>query len=183
MPQQGAVRVWRFTARELVAMGRSPHTGLLGTMSAKDIRAIDAALEKCGVEHLGARAFTELSGGEQKRVLIARALAQQAPIVLLDEPVAFLDIKHQLAVCELLADAVSRGEFAAATVVHDLNLAAQYCHRLLLIRAGAVVAAGTVPEVMTYQQIRATFDADVYVGENEVNRTRFFVPMKAPDRT
>lgn len=170
--------VFGFTAREVVAMGRAPHTGLLGTLSAHDREAVDAALRRCDAAHLAERPLSELSGGEQKRVLIARSLAQGAPVLLLDEPVAFLDIKHQLAVCDLLARGVAAGEFTAVAVLHDLNLAAQFCDRLLLMRAGEAVALGTVEEVMTYRRIRDTFDAEVYVGQNEVNRTRFFVPMR-----
>jgi iron complex transport system ATP-binding protein len=159
-------------------MGRAPHTGLLGTLGTRDYEAVDAALEHCDAMHLAHRPLRELSGGEQKRVLIARALAQRAPVMLLDEPVAFLDIKHQLAVCELLARGVAAREFTAVAVLHDLNLAAQYCHRLLLLREGQMIACGTVEEVMTYRRIRETFDAEVYVGQNEINGTRFFVPMR-----
>jgi iron complex transport system ATP-binding protein len=187
VPQQEP-SVFGFTARELVAMGRAPHTGLLGTLDTRDDAAVERALKRCDAASLASRPFAELSGGEQKRVLIARALAQAAPLVLLDEPVAFLDIHHQLAICDLLASAVADGEFTAVAVLHDLNLAAQYCQRLLLLREGRVVALGSVSEVMSYRQIRETFEAEVYVGENELNHTRYFVPMRAarspsmPDR-
>jgi iron complex transport system ATP-binding protein len=172
--------IFGFTAREVVAMGRAPHTGLFGTLGAGDREVIDAALARCDAVHLAHRPLAELSGGEQKRVLIARALAQRTPVVLLDEPVAFLDIKHQLAVCELLARGVAGGEFTAVAVLHDLNLAAQFCDRLLLLADGTVAALGAVDEVMTYQRVRGVFDAEVYVGQNELNGTRFFVPMRAP---
>lgn len=176
---QSEPTIFGFSAREVVAMGRAPHTGMFGTLGESDRKAIDAAMERCDAVQFGDRPLGELSGGEQKRVLIARALAQRAPIVLLDEPVAFLDIKHQLAVCELLADGVASREFTAVAVLHDLNLAAQYCDRLLLLRDGAVVALGGVDEVMTYRRVCDTFDAEVYVGQNEINATRFFVPMRA----
>jgi iron complex transport system ATP-binding protein len=175
---QGEPSVFGFTAREVVAMGRAPHTGLLGTLGPSDDAAITRALDRCDATRFSNRPVGELSGGEQKRVLIARALAQQVPLVLLDEPVAFLDIKHQLALCDLLRRGVSDGEFTVVTVLHDLNLAAQYCDRLALLREGRLVALGTVDEVMTYQRIRDAFDAEVYVGQNEINRTRFFVPMR-----
>lgn len=167
-----------FTVWEVVAMGRAPHTGLLGTLSEKDRSVVDAALARCDAAHLSRRHFGELSGGEQKRVLVARALAQQCSVILLDEPVAHLDIKHQLDLCELLACGVASGEFTAVAVLHDLNLAAQFCDRLLLLRDGGTVALGTVEEVMTYRRVRDTFDAEVYVGQNEINGTRFFVPMR-----
>ncbi len=170
--------VFGFTAREVVAMGRAPHTGLLGTLGPTDEAAITLALDRCDATPFAGRPLEELSGGEQKRVLIARALAQRVPIVLLDEPVAHLDIKHQLALCDLLRRGVTDNEFTVVTVLHDLNLAAQYCDRLVLLREGRMVAEGSVPDVMTYRQIREAFDADVYVGQNEINGTRFFIPMR-----
>ncbi len=177
---QNEPSVFGFSAREVVAMGRAPHTGLLGTLGPSDDLAIERALERCDARQFGDRSLGELSGGEQKRVLIARALAQGVPWVLLDEPVAFLDIKHQLALCDLLRRGVSDGEFTAVTVLHDLNLAAQYCDRLVLMRDGRVLANGAVADVMTYGRIRECFDAEVYVGQNEINATRFFVPMRRP---
>lgn len=175
---QNEPAVFGFTAREVVAMGRAPHTGLFGALGPADHAAIDAALARCDAAQFARRPLGELSGGEQKRVLIARALAQRAPVVLLDEPVAFLDIRHQLEVCELLARGVAEGEFTAVAVLHDLNLAAQFCDRLLLLRGGATVALGGVDEVMTYRRIREAFEAEVYVGQNELNGTRFFIPMR-----
>ncbi len=169
------------TVRAVVAMGRAPHTGWFGVLGRRDRTAIDRALDRCDAAQFADRPYGALSGGEQKRVLVARALAQEAPVVLLDEPIAFLDIGHQLALCDLLAAGAARGEFSAVAVLHDLNLAAQYCHRLLLLRDGVPVALGTVPEVMTWQRIRDCFDADVYVGVNELNGTGFFVPMR-PNR-
>jgi iron complex transport system ATP-binding protein len=159
-------------------MGRAPHTGLLGTLGPSDDAAITRALERCDATRFAPRPIGELSGGEQKRVLIARALAQQVPVVLLDEPVAHLDIKHQLALCDLLRRGVTNGEFTVVTVLHDLNLAAQYCDRLALVRDGRLVALGPVDAVMTYQQIRDAYEADVNDWQNENNQTRFFVPMR-----
>jgi len=170
--------VFGFTAREVVAMGRAPHTGLLGTLGPSDDDAIARALDRCDATRFADRPLSELSGGEQKRVLIARALAQRVPIVLLDEPIAFLDIKHQLALCDLLRKGVSDGEFTVVTVLHDLNLAAQYCDRLALMRDGRLLTVGSIPDVMTYRRIREAFDADVYVGQNEINGTRYFIPMR-----
>ena len=170
--------VFGFTAREVVAMGRAPHTGLLGTLGPSDDDAIARALDRCDATRFADRPLSELSGGEQKRVLIARALAQRVPIVLLDEPIAFLDIKHQLALCDLLRTGVSDGEFTVVTVLHDLNLAAQYCDRLALMRDGRLLTVGSIPDVMTYRRIREAFDADVYVGQNEINGTRYFIPMR-----
>lgn len=169
-----------FSVREIVSMGRAPHLGLLGTSGDVDRDIVNRALADCDATSLSERFVHELSGGEFKRVTIARALAQRASVVLLDEPVAHLDIGHQLSVCDLLRNRVSAGEFSAVAVLHDLNLAAQYCDRVLLLRDGETVALGSVDDVLSYRRIRDTFGADVYVGQNEINGTRYFVPMRSP---
>ena len=171
--------IFGFSARDVVAMGRAPHTGLLGTLSANDHAVVDAALARCDATEFAARPMSELSGGEQKRVLIARALAQGATLLLLDEPVAFLDVKHQLAVCELLAHGVRAREFTAIAVLHDLNLAARFCDRLMLMRDGRCLAIGPVDEVMTEARLREAFDVDVFIGKNTADNTRFFIPTRA----
>lgn len=177
VPQRDEV-AFAYTAWELVLMGRAPHLGFFGLETAEDASIAAEALRACEAWELRGRAFTTLSGGEQKRVVIARALAQRTPILVLDEPTAFLDIHHQVAVLDLVAARVRETRLAALLVVHDLNLAAQYCDRLLLLRAGATVALGSVADVMTYRRIRDAFGVDVYVGVNELTGARYFVPMR-----
>jgi len=177
VPQRDEI-AFAYTAWEVVLMGRAPHLGFFGLETANDAAIAAEALRACEAWELRARAFATLSGGEQKRVAIARALAQCTPILLLDEPTAFLDIHHQVAVLDLVAARVRETQLAALLVVHDLNLAAQYCDRLLLIRDGKMVALGSVAEVMTYRRIRDTFGVDVYVGVNELTAARYFVPMR-----
>lgn len=163
---------------QLVALGRAPHTGLFGGLSSHDQQVVDRVLERCDAAMFAHRRFAELSGGEQKRVLIARALAQQAPLVLLDEPVAFLDVEHQLTLCDLLVTAVHAKEFTAVMVLHELNLAVQYCDRVLVLQKGEAKALGTPEEVLTEALVREVFRADLYVGRNERNGTRCFVPVR-----
>jgi len=167
-----------FSAWEVVLMGRAPHLGFFGLERPEDRQIAEDALRACEAWSLRARQFASLSGGEQKRVAIARALAQQTPVLVLDEPTAFLDIHHQVALLDLVAARVRETQMAALLVVHDLNLAAQYCDRLLLLRSGVPVALGGIAEVMTYRRIRETFGVDVYVGVNELTRARYFVPMR-----
>jgi iron complex transport system ATP-binding protein len=167
-----------FSAWEVVLMGRAPHLGFFGLERPDDRRIAEDALRACEAWSLRARPFASLSGGEQKRVAIARALAQQTPVLVLDEPTAFLDIHHQVALLDLVAARVRETQMAALLVVHDLNLAAQYCDRLLLLRSGVPVALGGIAEVMTYRRIRETFGVDVYVGVNELTGARYFVPMR-----
>lgn len=165
-----------FTVGELVLLGRTPHIGILGIESSADIKATEAAMVACGVRELAGRPITAISGGELRRAFVARALAQQARVLLCDEPTTGLDIHHQVALCELLRTEARAGRCVVA-VLHDLNLAAAYCDRLLLLKDGAVVAEGTVEETLTYRRVREAYGVDVYVGVNEITGTRFLIPM------
>jgi iron complex transport system ATP-binding protein len=167
-----------FTVEEVVLMGRAARLGPLGFERAEDLAAAAAT----GVADLAHRPLHELSGGERKRVLVARALAQEAPHLVLDEPAAALDVHHQVAIFDLLA-ARSRDGATVVVVVHDLNLAAAYCDRLLLLRPprqGPPVV-GAAAEVLTEERLRDAFGVDVYVGENARTGDRLIVPM-SPSR-
>ncbi len=166
-----------FTVREVVALGRSPHQGPWLRESEEDRALVEDALRRCDLVGLAQRVVGELSGGEQKRVYFARALAQAPRLLLLDEPGAFLDVSHQLGVHDIVATAKAAG-VACLSVVHDLNIAAQYADRVLLLRAGRPLALGSVPEVMTYKKLSDALDADLYCGVNDVTQDRFFVPMR-----
>jgi iron complex transport system ATP-binding protein len=119
----------------------------------------------------------DLSGGEKKRVAIARAFCQDTPILLLDEPTASLDVKHQLALFELLARRTKEG-LACVAVLHDLNLAAQFASRVILMKDGRILADGKIEDVLTWARLKEAFDADLYCGVNELTGSRFFLPMR-----
>jgi len=138
-----------FTAFECVLMGRTPHLKLLENEGARDLDAARAAMERTGTWQLAERRVDELSGGERQRVVVARALAQETPVLLLDEPTAHLDIGHQASVLGLMR-ALCRDEGKAVlAVVHDLTLGAAYCDRLVMLRPGGVLAAeGSAEEVL-----------------------------------
>lgn len=167
-----------FSVRDVVAMGRAPHQGSWMSASADDLRIVDEALARCDLSDLADRSARALSGGEQKRVAVARALAQEPRVLLLDEPGAFLDVRHQLDLYDLLASEVKRRGVACLVVMHDLNVAAQYADRVVLMKQGRIVASGSVPEVMTWQTLKDTFDADLYCGVNDLTGARFFLPMR-----
>ncbi|MDF2694088.1 MAG: Vitamin transporter, ATPase component BtuD [Labilithrix sp.] len=167
-----------FSVREVVAMGRAPHQGGWMRSTAEDGRIVEDALARCDLVGLASRPARALSGGEQKRVAVARALAQEPKVLLLDEPGAFLDVRHQLDLYELLATEVKERSMACLVVMHDLNVAAQFADRVVLMKAGHVVAAGSVADVMTWKTLKETFDANLYCGVNDLTGARFFLPMR-----
>jgi iron complex transport system ATP-binding protein len=166
-----------FTVRDVVMMGRAPHQGGWMRADGGDVAAVTRAIDRCDLAGVADGAAAELSGGEQKRVAIARALAQEPKVLLLDEPAAFLDVRHQVALFDLLAEEAERG-LASLVVMHDFNMAAQLATRVVLMKEGRLVAVGGVDEVMTYARLKETFEADLYVGVNELTQTRFFLPMR-----
>lgn len=167
-----------YSVREVVTMGRAPHQRGWMWVAEADEKPVNDAIARCDLGSLVDRRVDQLSGGERKRVAIARALAQTPKVLLLDEPGAFLDVKHQLALYDLLIDLVEKEDLAVVVSMHDLNAAAQWASRVVLMKEGRLIAAGTVPEVMTYRRLKETFDAELYCGENEINGKRFFLPMR-----
>jgi iron complex transport system ATP-binding protein len=133
--------------REFVTLGRHPHRSALGALTSADNAAVDQAIHLAGAEDTLARSTDQLSGGEWQRVRIARALAQQAPIMVLDEPTAFLDVAHEMAVFELL-DALAHSGRAILLISHQLNLVARFASHIVLLHEGHVAAQGTSDDVM-----------------------------------
>ncbi len=156
-----------FSVENAVAMGRHPHIGRFGTAGSKDHAAVAEAIERTALSAFVDRPVTELSGGERQRVLFARALAQQTPLLLLDEPTANLDINHAIRTLDLVRSVVDDGR-AAVAAIHDLNLAARYCDRLVLLTAGEVVASGTPREVLTSETLKTAFGATTVVDDDHV---------------
>jgi iron complex transport system ATP-binding protein len=153
-----------FTALECVLMGRTPHLKLLENEGARDFDAARAAMERTGTWTLAARRVDELSGGERQRVVVARALAQETPVLLLDEPTAHLDIGHQASVLGLMR-ALCRDEGKAVlAVVHDLTLGAAYCDRLVMLRPGGTVAAeGSAEQILRPELLEEVYGTAVDV--------------------
>ncbi|MEE8549839.1 MAG: ABC transporter ATP-binding protein [Gemmatimonadota bacterium] len=152
------------TVRELVAMGRYPHLGVLGRPGPADREALSEALERCDVLDMVDRPFPTLSGGERQRARIARALAQRPETLVLDEPTASLDIRHEMAIFELLAELTVRDGVTVILVTHNLNIAARYADRLLLLDRGAPAAEGPPGRVMTRDAIERVYGWPVTVS-------------------
>jgi cobalamin transport system ATP-binding protein len=166
VPQAPATPPW-LTVSEYVLLGRTPYRNLLAAESGQDVAAAVRALERLDLVGLSERPLGTLSGGERQRAVVARALAQEAPVILLDEPTSALDIGHQQQALELL-DAL-RGDVGLTLVaaMHDLTLAAQYAERMILLDAGQVVADGAPAEVLTEARLARHYDASVRVLEIE----------------
>jgi iron complex transport system ATP-binding protein len=145
-----------FTGMELVLMGRSPHLGAWGLPSERDLALARSALDELGIGHLASRSTRALSGGERRLLLLARALAQEPALLLLDEPTAFLDLRHQVDVLQRVRVRVDAG-LAAVAVLHDANLAASVADEVLLLRDGGVLGHGPVQEWLSAARLEALY--------------------------
>jgi len=169
------VPVFDFTVEETVMMGRTPYLGTFGFESEADRQIAVEALNATDTGHFASRPLGSLSSGERQRVFIARALAQNADILLLDEPTSFLDLKHQVGIYDLLkATQVEKGK-TIVTVTHDINLAAQYCDKILLLGADGTYEYGCAGDIFSPEQIKKVFGVRVFVGK--VGREKFFIPL------
>jgi iron complex transport system ATP-binding protein len=165
---------WR--VEEMVGFGRYVWRGPLGPMNAEDHRAVQDAIVRCDLESFRDRRVETLSGGEWQRVRVARALAQQARVLFLDEPTASLDLGHEMELLELVKKLVSGG-MAALVVTHQLNLAARFADRILLLSEGQVMASGTPDEVMRAELLSRVFRWPVAVGVSPEGRPQV-VPLR-----
>lgn len=180
VPQSGAVP-GEFTGLELALVGRTPHLRLLQSEGPADFAIARRALAQCHVAHLAERPVAGTSGGERQRLLLARALAQEPRLLLLDEPTAHLDITHQVAVFELVQARCRADGLAVLAVVHDLTLAAQFCDRLVLLVDGGVAAAGAPKEVLREEVLSAAYGGRVSVIAHPGTGRPVVVPLGATE--
>lgn len=168
VPQE-FVQVFPFTVAETVLMGRFPHRRAgwwnLGTgdESATDLLVAHRAMVETDVAALADRLVSDLSGGERQRVMIARALAQEATVLLLDEPMAFLDINHQIDICRLISRLNRERALTVVLVSHDLNVASQLCDRLVMLKEGRICQTGSPAETINEAVLRKVYGCDVVV--------------------
>ena len=176
VPQESSI-IFPFTVSEVVLMGRAPHLrSILEREEDFDIAA--EAMEMTGVAHLASRPVTMLSGGEKQGVLIARALAQRPSILLLDEPTAFLDIKHQVDIYDILTRLNHERGMTIIAVSHDLNLASHYCERVLVFKEGQLMFDGSPEDAITTETIRDVYGAEVVVSKNRRTGRPFVLPIR-----
>ena len=159
-----------FSVRDVASMGRAPHLARLGRETKKDRRIVERAMALADVSHLADRPITETSGGERQRAFIAMCLAQEPRLLLLDEPTSHLDVGHQLAILDLIRKLNREASMTVVAVFHDLNLAAEYCDKLLMLNEGRAEALGPPEEVLTAERIRQVYRANVLVERNPISR-------------
>jgi iron complex transport system ATP-binding protein len=152
-----------FTALELVEFGRSPYLQWTGYPSEQDKQIVQDAMQTTNTLHLAKRMIHELSGGEQQRLLLARAIAQSTPILLLDEPITYLDLKHQITILQQIDQLVRERKIAVLITLHDLNWAAQFCHKIGILSEGKLVAQGTPEEVLDEAMLSQVYQTDVKI--------------------
>jgi iron complex transport system ATP-binding protein len=165
-----------FTALEVALMGRAPHQRGLGLPSARDLATAERALALVDAAALAARPVDRLSGGERQRVFVARALAQEPAVLLLDEPTTHLDVRHQLDVHALVRRLCREEGLACVTVVHDLNLAMAYCDRVVVLAAGHVAASGPPAAALTPERVAAVFGVPMTVVPHPSGGAPVLVP-------
>ncbi|MER7236220.1 ABC transporter ATP-binding protein [Streptomyces olivaceus] len=170
------------TVGDLVGRGRYPHQGLLRQWSTEDERVVQESMAKTGISELAERYVDELSGGQRQRVWIAMALAQQTPLLLLDEPTTYLDIQHQIDVLDLCADLHEEQGRTLVAVLHDLNHAARYATHLIALREGKIIAEGAPKDIVTADLVERVFGLRCQVIDDPETGTPLVVPAARKTR-
>ncbi|MDP8220866.1 MAG: ABC transporter ATP-binding protein [Candidatus Stygibacter frigidus] len=160
---------FEYQVRELVLMGRFPYLGYLGSYTKEDQEIVTGILEDLDLLEFADKNFSELSGGEQQRVAIARALVQKTPILLLDEAFASLDVNHAIGIMQLLAEINQKHDKTIILVSHNINLAVEYCSKVILMKQGKIIGQGKPAEVITEEVLAEVYEHNIHVITNPVS--------------
>ncbi len=180
VPQESVI-TFAFTALEIVLMGRTPHLGRFDAEDADDLAIARKAMELTNTWHLSERPINELSGGEKQRVIIARALAQEPNVLLLDEPTDHLDIGHQIEILDLIKRLSKEEGIIVIAVFHNLNLASLYCDRLMLIHHGKIFSLGSPENVLTAENIKRVYGVDALVKRQSTTNSMYVTLLPRKD--
>lgn len=165
-----------FTAYDIVMMGRAPHQKRFATSTEHDKKIVLDAMRRSNCLHLADKMFSTLSGGEAQRVITARALAQETPWLILDEPIAHLDVRYQVELMKQLRECNEQKNISILAVLHDINLAYEYCKEIILMKNGRVIASGTSKEVMTLENLQKVYDIEFYMVAHPKGEGNCFIP-------
>lgn len=174
---QNANIEFEFTAMDIVLMGRSPYIPRFGSETKEDIEKTEEVMWLTNTWEFRDRSVTTLSAGEMQRVMIARALVQDTPILLMDEPISNLDINHQIQIMDLIKGYQRKRGVTVVMVLHDLNIAAQYCQELVLLDGGRIFCWGEPESVLTADNIRAIYGIDVHIMDNPLSGYPMIIPI------
>lgn len=166
---QSSFSIFPFSVYEIVMMGRNPYLGFSGFENKSDREKVVESLKKVGIFHLKNKGINEISGGEAQRAFIARALVQEPRIILLDEPNAHLDIKHQIAVFGLLKDLQQSNKVTVVNVSHDLNLAASYSDKIIMLKNGDLLMYDTTDKIFTKENIKEVFEVESEITKSKIS--------------
>lgn len=167
---------FNYSIREVVLMGRFPYLKGVLVYSAEDLQIVSDMMQLMEIEHFADRGFNDLSGGEKQRVLIASALAQRPNIILLDEPTNALDLYHQIAIFQILKKLQQEQQLTIVVVTHDINLAAQFCERIILMHNGQIIRDDKPKNVLQFQLLQETFGVEVYIDINPLTKSLYILP-------
>jgi iron complex transport system ATP-binding protein len=176
VPQETSIG-FNFSALDIVLMGRNPHMKRFQMESEKDMAVARKVMNLTNIWHFAERPINELSGGEKQRVIIARALAQEPKILLLDEPLTHLDIMNQLEIMDLVKELCVKENLIVLAVFHDFNLAARYCNSAIMLKDCKIFAVGNLTEVLTSENIKSVFNVDAIVKKHLVTNSMFIIPL------
>lgn len=172
---QSSASLFTLKVFDMVLLGRRPHT--TWRSSENDQKKVLHALKLLNIEHLAMKNYNELSGGQQQKVIIARAIAQETDVLLLDEATSNLDIRHQLEVMDIMKKLINRLKISVVMIVHDLNIAARYSDKIIIMNEGQIVASGKPEEVLTEENISSVYGVEICISN--IENKPYVIPIKA----